>query len=82
MDKAQAAHDSFTKGVIAQFRYDDPFFIANNNIFNIAGAINEKSNLTTKFTGKFNEAGSEFVGAEFSHGYPPAIEAFQRLKLA
>jgi hypothetical protein len=82
VDKTKAAHNSFTERVIAQLRNDDPFFIADNNIFDIAGAINEKSNLTSKFTGKFNEAGSKFVGTEFSNRYPPAIEAFQRLKLA
>jgi hypothetical protein len=82
VDKAEAAHDPFPEGVVAQFRYDDPFFIADNDIFDIAGAINEESNLTAKFTGKFNEAESEFVGAEFSDRYPSAIETLQRLKLA
>jgi hypothetical protein len=82
VDKAKAAHDSFAKGVITQFRYDDPFFIADNNIFDIAGAIHEESDLTAEFTGEFDETGSKFVGAEFSNRYPPAIQTFQRLKLA
>lgn len=81
VDKTEAAHDSFTKGVIAQLRYDDPFFIADDDIFDTARTVNKESNLTTEFSGEFDQAGSKLKGAEFSNRYPPPVETLQRLDL-
>ena len=81
VDKAEAAHHSFAEGIIPQLRYNDPFFITDNDIFDIAGTINEECYLTTEFAGKLDETGGKIVGTELSNRYPPAIQAFQRLKL-
>jgi len=51
MDQAQAAHDPFTERVIAQFGNYDPFFVADNYVFHIAGAVDENTDLATEVAG-------------------------------
>jgi hypothetical protein len=82
VNQAQTAHDPFTERVIAQLGNDDPFFIADNDVFNITCAVDKDGNLTTEVAGKFDEAECQIVGAEFSYRYTSAVKTFQRLDLA
>jgi hypothetical protein len=82
VNQAQTAHDPLTERIITQFGDYDPFFVADNDVFDIAGAVNKNGYLATEVAGEFNEAGSQFVGAEFSNRYPSAVQALQRLDLA
>jgi hypothetical protein len=81
VDKTQSAHDPFAERIITQFGDHDPSFITDNDVFYAAGAIDKNGDLTAEFAGKFDETGSQFMGAEFSNRYPPAIQALQRLDL-
>ncbi|MDD2272006.1 MAG: hypothetical protein PHP95_03035 [Desulfuromonadaceae bacterium] len=61
MDQAQTAHDSFAERVITEFRDHHPPFIADNDIFYIAGAVDKDGDLATEVTGKLNETGSQIM---------------------
>jgi hypothetical protein len=61
VDQTQTAHDPFTERVIAQFGDYQPFFIADNDVFHVAGTVDEDADLAMEVAGEFNEAGSQFV---------------------
>jgi hypothetical protein len=82
VNQAQAANDPFSERVISKFRNCQPFFITDDDVFNIAGAVDENADLATEIVGDFDETGGQFLRAEFGDRYPPAVEAFQRLNLA
>lgn len=81
MDQAQTAQNPFAERIIPQFRDYQPFFVADYDIFNTAGTVDEDADLAAEIAGDFNEAGGQFEGAKFSNRYTPSVEALQRLDL-
>jgi hypothetical protein len=73
MDQAQTAHDPFAEWIILQFRDYQPFFIADNDVFHIASAVDEDAYLAAKIAGQFDKADSQIMGAEFGDGHTPAV---------
>ncbi|MDD2851153.1 MAG: hypothetical protein PHY09_04535 [Desulfuromonadaceae bacterium] len=59
MNQPQAAQNPFAKRIVTQIRNDDPFFITDDDVLNIAGAIDEDADLTAEVAGEFYEAGSQ-----------------------
>jgi hypothetical protein len=57
MYQTQTAHDPFTERIIAQFRYYQPLFITDNDVFDDAGAIDQDGELTAKLRGEFYKTG-------------------------
>ncbi|MHB8056859.1 MAG: hypothetical protein ACYDHC_03070 [Desulfuromonadaceae bacterium] len=82
MDQAQTAHDPLAERVITQFWDYDPFFVTDDDIFDIAGTVDKDGDLATQVAGELDEPDSEIVRAEFRNRNPPAVKAFQRLDLA
>jgi hypothetical protein len=49
--KTQAAQSTLAKRVFSKLRNNQPFFIANNYIFNDALPVNKYTDLTANFSG-------------------------------
>ena len=82
MDQAQTAKSLFPQWIIPKIRNHDSFFIADDDIFDNALAIDENGDLATDIIGKFNEAGSQFLSTELRRRYTPPVESLQSLELA
>jgi len=82
VDQAQTAKCLFSQGVIPEIRNYNPLFIADDDIFDNALAIDENGDLATDIIGKFNEAGSQFLSTELRRRYTPPVESLQSLELA
>jgi len=68
--------------VVAQLGYDQPLFIAYDNVFHHALAVDQDTDLTADIGGNLDEAGGQLGGTELGRWDAPPVEAFQRLNLA
>ena len=82
MNQAQTAKCLFPQWVIPEIGNHNPFFIADDDIFDNALTIDENGDLATDITGKFNEACCQLLGTEFRRRYTPPVESLQSLELA
>lgn len=82
MDQAQAPKCLLPQWVIPEIGNHNPFFIADDDIFDNALTIDENGDLATDVTGQFNETGSQFLCAELRRRYTPPVESLQSLELA
>ena len=82
MDQAQPPQRMLAQRVVAQLGYDEPLFIANDNIFHHALAVDQDTDLAADVGGYLDETGGQLGGAELGRRDAPPVEAFQRLDLA
>ena len=81
MNQAQATQRAFAKGVFAKLRNDQPFFIADDDIFNYALSADKYTDLTANFGREFYKTGCQFMGTKFRWLNTAAIESLQRTDL-
>jgi hypothetical protein len=81
VDQTQAAQRAFAQRIISQLRDDQPFFIADDDVFDQPGPVDQNADLAADIGGKLYEAGTEFMGTEFGRRDAPAVEALQSLDL-
>jgi hypothetical protein len=68
--------------VVAQFGYDQPLFVAYDNIFHHALAVDQDADLAADVGGNLDKAGGQLGGAELGRRDAPPVKAFERLDLA
>jgi hypothetical protein len=79
MDQAQSTQGALSQWVVAQLRYDQPFFVADDDVFNHAAPVDQNADLAADIRGEFHKAGAKLMGAEFGRRYAPPVEALQSL---
>ena len=81
MDQAQSAQAALAQRIVAQFRDDQSFFIADYDVFNNSGPADQDTDLAADVGGEFYKAYTEFMGAEFGRRDAPPVEALQGLDM-
>ena len=79
MDQAQAAQGTTAQWIILQVGDHQPLFIADDDVFDHTGAVDQDADLAADLGGYFDEACGKFVGTEFVRRDAPTVEAFKGL---
>ena len=79
MDQAQAAQGPFSQRVVTKVGNDQSFFVADDDVFNYTGAIDEDADLTADFNRQLDKAGGKFLAAELRRRDTPTVKPFQSL---
>ena len=79
MDQAQTAQGPFSQGVVAQVGDDQTLFIADDDVLDDTGAIDQDADLPANFNRQLDETGGQFLAAELCRWNAPAVEPLQGL---
>jgi hypothetical protein len=82
VDQPQPSQQALAERIVGQFRDEDLPFVADDDVFDFAEAVDEETDLPPDFQRQFGQGAGQVRRDKFDRGNPPPVEAFKGLELA